>query len=212
MSCCIKAQVATSWESVMCFNVFCSCYGTVSYGKFLVLRDVFPASFGMAEPFLVSPEKPGCQFPPIGEKETHQQQNSMENSSGRSFCAGGQHDAREEGWMGQGMRGPLRRSGFHLRVGHRFPVWAGARDLIPGAPCSCGQDKEASFPHSSLCTLSPRIVTCPRANQPAPGYGSKVIAQKLFRQRLFAAAESCSASHSEVLFGPWGSKVTHANK
>jgi len=76
----------------MCFNVFFSCYGTVSYGKFLVLRDVFPASFGMAEPFLVSPEKPGCQFPPIGEKETHQQQNSTENSSGGSFCAGGQHD------------------------------------------------------------------------------------------------------------------------
>lgn len=97
----------------MCFNVFFSCYGTVSYGKFLVLRDVFPASFGMAEPFLVSPEKPGCQFPPIGEKETHQQQNSMENSSGRSFCAGGQHDTREEGQMGQGLRGPRRRSGFH---------------------------------------------------------------------------------------------------
>lgn len=112
MSCCIKAQVATSRESVICFNVFFSCYGTVSYGKFLVLCDVFPASFGMAEPFLVSPEKPGCQFPPIGEKETHQQQNLMENSSGRSFCAGGQHDTMEEEWMGQVLRGPRRRSGF----------------------------------------------------------------------------------------------------
>lgn len=96
MSCCIKAQVATSRESVMCFNVFVSCYGTVSYGKFLVLRDVFPASFGMAEPFLVSPEKPGCQFPPIGEKETHQQQNSMENSLGRLVCTGGQQYTSEE--------------------------------------------------------------------------------------------------------------------
>lgn len=122
MSCCIKAQVATSRERVMCFNVFFSCYGTVSYGKFLVLRVVFPASFGMAEPFLVSPEKPGCQFPPIGEKETYQQQNSTENSSGRSFCAAGQYDIEEEGWMGQGLKEPRRTSGFHLRVSHRFPA------------------------------------------------------------------------------------------
>lgn len=28
MSCYIKAQVATSWESEMCFNVFFSCYGS----------------------------------------------------------------------------------------------------------------------------------------------------------------------------------------
>lgn len=184
MSCCIKAQVATSWECVMCFNVFFSCYGTVSYGKFLVLRDVFPASFGMAEPFLVSPEKPGCQFPPIGEKETHQQQNSMENSSGRSFCAGGQHDTEEEGWMGWGLRRACRRTGFQFRVSHRFPVWAGARDLIPGTPCSCRQDNKVSFPHASTWVQSHRSVTRLEANQLAPHCMSRAIAQKLFKQAL----------------------------
>lgn len=186
MSCCIKAQVATSRESVMCFNVFVSCYGTVSYGKFLVLRDVFPASFGMAESFLVSPEKPGCQFPPIGEKETHQQQNSMENSSGRRVCAGGQHYTGEDRSRAEGAVLPHRRSGFHFRVGHRFPAWAGARHWTSGTA------------HFLVCAQGPQVCSQPtdqptraRVWEPQPKSSSDRDYLRLWSPTVLCTMRSC---------------------
>lgn len=195
----------------MCFNVFFSCYGTVSYGKFLVLRDVFPASFGMAEPFLVSPEKPGCQFPPIGEKETHQQQNSMENSLVRGFCAGGQHDSGEQGRTGQGVRVPAQEIWLPPQGQTQIScvIWGKGFNHWDSLLKQAGKPSILS-PFFTLC-VKPQVCSLPTGQPNNSRLQKWGHSPKALQARIMGTCRVPSALHSEVLFGPWGSKVMHGN-